>query len=314
MAQIYTINAQGQYVLPNTLPGLSDTMRSLLAGYVEGLLNFNSDDPNAVHRITERVRDFAPVTLADFAAKVMIGAHYTNPHFDAEALAIESDLRDDHVAAQILLSCVSNLLDLSGPRPDRLNEWDKALHDYRAAFAELDTATGAYGLVEYGDDQAAIDAAQARMDAASDADTEARDRMMATPVARLVDLTVKIDEATSSLRIDHIAAVNADILRFAHGDTVSPELTALVADYKRLDVAADRYLAKVPDPTNDEFDAVVDPVVEALQSVVQFPVRSIADLNLKMAVIQKEDQFRTDGTKEAIARDVQSLAGSEAVI
>ena len=110
------------------------------------------------------------------------------------------------------------------------------------------------------------------------------------------------------------AAVKADILRFAHGNTTSSELAALVADYKRLDKAADRYFEKAPDPTNEEFDAVVDPVVEALQSIVQFPVRSIADLNLKMAVIQKEDQFRTDGTKEAIARDVQSLAGSVAVI
>ena len=95
---------------------------------------------------------------------------------------------------------------------------------------------------------------------------------------------------------------------------VSSELLALVADYKRLDQAADDYFAQVPDPSNEQFDAVVDPLCDAIWAVVRYPVQTVKDLNLKISLIEKEDQFKTNGTTEAVIADIRRLAGSEAVL
>ena len=219
MAQIYTINAQGQYVLPIAIPGLSDQMATLFAQYLDSFNSFDAADPDRLHRVTERLRDFAPTSLPDFAAKVLLGVHYTDPECDGDHLAIEPDLRDNHVAAQILLSCVGNLIDLSGPKADSADAWDRALSARQAADARLNDATIAYGEVEFGDDVKAIARANALLDEAAEADRNAIGIMMATPVARLADLVFKVDEAVANLREDHIASVKADILRFARGET-----------------------------------------------------------------------------------------------
>lgn len=95
---------------------------------------------------------------------------------------------------------------------------------------------------------------------------------------------------------------------------ISPHLLALIADYKSLDQASDDYFAEVPDPSNEQFDAVVDPLCDAIRAIVQYPVQTLNDLNLKISLIEKEDQFKTDGTTEAVIADIRRLAGSEAVL
>lgn len=310
MTPIYTINEKGQYVLPQTLAGLSGSMATLFAEYLDAFHNFDEADADRLYRICGKIRDFVPMSMADFAAKTLLGIHYTDPDVDVatDQIAIEPELRDNHMAAQMLLSCVSQILHLS-PAPSGEDEWDRALADCRAADEALNAASVAYGEVEFGDDAEAIEKANAVVDQASEVDNEARERMMATPASRLADLVFKVDEVVASLRVDQIEALKADILRFANRGDVAPELLELVAEYKRSNEASDAFLKAHPDADNDEFDTVVDPLCDAIKAIVQFPVQTIAELNLKLALIEKEDQFNNTGTKEAVAADVRRLAG-----
>jgi len=110
MEPIYRINDRGDYVLPRVIAGTSPALAALIEGYREAF--FASDDACADRQDSAamQVKDFAPSTLADIAAKILIGLHYANPLCDGDQLAtMTEDAPCDRLALEIILTGLGEL-------------------------------------------------------------------------------------------------------------------------------------------------------------------------------------------------------------
>lgn len=215
----FNINGKGQHVFASAVPGISGEMAAILSSYRTHYIEGSVKQAPKWHAAAVKARDYVPASVGDMAAKLLIGLHYVEPEFAGDQLAISiPDPICDRVAWEVLLSCLASLFELAGHRPESADNWDQVLSEYLAADAADAEAISECSKLEDSRDQSAIDAANERLEETSERWSAARDKMMQTPAARLADVTIKVDVATASMRVDHYAAVKTDILRFANGE------------------------------------------------------------------------------------------------